>query len=407
MSLSTPNSNLPSFLATAGFDHQVRTRILFGSGVVDRLGEVVQELGGRRVLVVTDAGLVAAGHVTRVEQLLASHGCAVIRFDAVKENPSTTVVEHCRDVAAAGDVDVIVALGGGSSMDTAKGCNFLLTNGGRMEDYWGVGKATRPMLPLIAVPTTAGTGSEVQSYALIASATTHQKMACGDPKVAPRVAVLDPELTVSQPAIVTARTGMDTITHAVETAVTRRRNPVSEMYSRESFRLAVEHFPRVLQDPDNVESRGAMLLSAAWAGLAIENSMLGAAHSLANPLTMFHDVAHGQAVGMMLPHVVRFNANVPAVAGCYRLLARAAGLPACGEAEAVESIVEQHNEFLRLANMELSLEECGIPAASIKKMAGVAAQQWTAQFNPRDVSESDFGDLYRAALGPGDEGSKS
>src|SRR5207244_13592387 len=126
-------------------------------------------------------------------------------------------VEACLEVAHSAGIDAIVGLGGGSSIDTAKGCNFLLTNGGRMQDYWGVGKATRPMLPLIAVPTTAGTGSECQSYALIADEETHQKMACGDPKASARVALLDPTLTVSQPRSVTACTGMDALVHAVET----------------------------------------------------------------------------------------------------------------------------------------------------------------------------------------------
>ena len=172
-------------------------------------------------------------------------------------------------------------------MDTAKGCNFLLTNGGRMEDYWGVGKATRPMLPLIAIPTTAGTGSECQSFALITHPQTHVKMACGDPKAAARVAILDPELTLTQPPAVAAATGMDALSHAVETAVTRRRNPISQMLSREAFRLCARGLQaglRAIRD-GHCDARGDVLLGAALAGMAIENSMLGAAHAAANPLT--------------------------------------------------------------------------------------------------------------------------
>ena len=148
-------------------------------------------------------------------------------------------------------IDFLVGLGGGSSMDTAKGCNFLLTNGGRMEDYWGVGKATRPMLPLIAIPTTAGTGSECQSFALITHPQTHVKMACGDPKAAARVAILDPELTLTQPPAVAAATGMDALSHALETAVTRRRNPISQMLSREAFRLCARGLGRVFEHPED------------------------------------------------------------------------------------------------------------------------------------------------------------
>jgi alcohol dehydrogenase len=168
-----------------------------------------------------------------------------------------------------------------------------------MRDYWGVGKANKPMLPLLAVPTTAGTGSECQSFALIADEKTHQKMACGDPKAAPSVAILDPLLTLRQPRSVAACTGIDAIAHAVETAVTKKRNELSWLYSREAFRLTISNLEHVLQRPDNLESRAAMQLGAAYAGTAIENSMLGAVHSAANPRP--HTLALSMdAVGMML-----------------------------------------------------------------------------------------------------------
>ena len=168
------------------FDFQPRPRIVFGAGEVDRVGELARELGAKKILLVTDRGLVAAGHAGRVRKHLESAGLQVTVFDHAAENPTTGCVDKCLAAARAGGIDTIVGLGGGSSMDTAKGCNFLLTNGGRMQDYWGVGKATRPMLPFIAIPTTAGTGSECQSAALIVDEKTHQKMACLDPKAAAR-----------------------------------------------------------------------------------------------------------------------------------------------------------------------------------------------------------------------------
>ena len=274
----------------------------------------MREYGGTRVLLVTDGGIVAAGHVQRAEKSLATAGVHFARFDRVAENPTTEVVNDCVVVARQEQSDFLVGLGGGSSMDTAKGCNFLLTNGGRMEDYWGVGKAKRPMLPLIAIPTTAGTGSECQSFALIADPQTHLKMACGDPKAAARVAILDPELTLTQPAPLAAATGMDALSHAIETAVTRRRNPISQMLSREAFRLCARGLRRVFEHPQDVNARADVLLGAALAGMAIENSMLGAAHAAANPLTARYGVIHGHAVGLMLPAVVRFNAQDPEVA---------------------------------------------------------------------------------------------
>src|SRR5262249_38419449 len=153
------------------------------------------ELGAKKVLLVTDPGIVAAGHADRVTALLEEDGIQIARFAEVEENPGTCCVEKCVEVARVAGVDTIIGLGGGSSMDTAKGCNFIFTNGGQMKDYWGIGKARLPMLPLIAIPTTGGTGSECQSFALITDESSHQKMACGDSKAAARTAILDPRLT--------------------------------------------------------------------------------------------------------------------------------------------------------------------------------------------------------------------
>src|ERR1041385_5606227 len=219
------------------FDHQTRTRLVFGVDSVQRVGELARELGAKHVLLVTDHGLVRAGHAQHVEQFLRSTGLSVTLFDKARENPTTRCVDACLAVARDAKPETIVGLGGGSAMDTAKGCNFLLTNGGRMEDYRGIGKARKPMLPLIAIPTTAGTGSECQSAALIVDERTHQKMACLDAKAAARIAILDPGLTLSQPPQVTACAGMDAIAHALETAVANTRNALSMMYSSEAFKL--------------------------------------------------------------------------------------------------------------------------------------------------------------------------
>jgi alcohol dehydrogenase len=287
-------------------------------------------------------------------------------------------------------------------MDTAKGCNFLLTNGGRMQDYWGVGKAASPMLPLIAIPTTAGTGSECQSAALIVDEATHQKMACLDPKAAARIALLDPGLTLSQPPGVTACTGIDAIAHAVETAVSKKRNLVSAMFSREAFKLCVTSFPEVLLNPGDLETRGRMLLGAALSGLAIENSMLGAAHSAANPLTAHYGIAHGQAVGMMLPFVVRFNGADLTARQAYAELASNAQIADHSHEPdgALEALAGRLEVLLNLAGMPPSLAESGVERARIPALAEEAARQWTAAFNPRPVSKDDFVKLYEAAFEP-------
>ncbi|HAM72527.1 MAG TPA: alcohol dehydrogenase [Verrucomicrobiales bacterium] len=376
------------------FDYRPRTRVVFGAGASGRTGEFAKELGGRRVLLVTDPGIVRAGHAGRIRASLEAAGLTVVVYDFVRENPTTQDVNACLLAARQANVDLMVGLGGGSSMDTAKGCNFLLTNGGEMKDYRGVGRATKPMLPLIAIPTTAGTGSECQSAALIADEVTHQKMACLDPKAAARVAILDPELTVSQPRRVTACTGLDAIAHAVETAVTARRTTLSSMYSREAFRLCAGAFPVVLANPGNIEARGRMLLGAAMAGTAIENSMLGAAHAAANPLTARFGIIHGQAVGMMLPGVVRFNAEDHGAHAAYETLAAEAGI-----AEGVEGLVTFLAGAVRAAELPMTLGSCGVGEDAVEELAAEAATQWTAQFNPRGISAPDFATLYRTLLG--------
>lgn len=369
-----------------GFDHIPRGRVSFGCGKLDTIGGEAVALGASRVLIVTDPGIARTGAVARAVASMEAAGLFVAVFDQVRENPSTEDVERCVSSARAAGTDLIVGLGGGSSLDTAKGCNFILTNGGKMQDYWGVGKATLPMLPFIAVPTTSGTGSECQSFALIADAETHAKMACGDPKAAAALAILDPELTLTMPTAVTAHTGIDAIAHALETAVCNKRSEISSGYSLAAWRLLDQGLERVLTHPDDLEARARMQLGAAFAGAAIENSMLGIAHSCANPLTAHFGIVHGQAVGTMLPHVIEFNERDSTAAGVYASLAGMRNLP------------DRVRFHLQQSSMDLSLRSLGVNEAMIPQLAQEAATQWTAQFNPVPVTSALLEEVYRAAL---------
>ena len=373
------------------FDFRPQTHVVFGAGTLERVGELARELGGRRVLIVSDPDIDAVGYPARAAVSLEAAGLTSNVFTAVDQNPTTEHVDACLEFAKENDVDLIVGLGGGSAMDCAKGVNFVFTNGGRMQDYWGIGKAARPMLPLIAIPTTAGTGSEAQSFALIADAETHQKMACGDPKAAPAIAVLDPELTLSQPALVTALTGIDAVSHAIETWVTKKRNPISKLYSREAWRLLSANLPFVLTDPDHLDSRAGMLLGANLAGTAIENSMLGIAHSCANPLTAHFDVIHGAAVGMMLPTVIRFNTVEVEDEYAELISFDGSGRAGADLAATVESLLDQAGVPRRLAAY-------GISEKDLPDLAEEAGRQWTAQYNPRPVTAEDLLQVYREVL---------
>ncbi len=375
------------------FDYQSFTRLVFGRGKIDSLGELVCESGARRVLVVSDPGIVAAGHVQRALDVLNKENVEVILFDGVEENPTTEHVQNGLDCARQCQPDLLIGLGGGSSMDCAKGINFLYTNGGQMADYWGVGKATKAMLPMIAIPTTSGTGSECQSFALIADAATHQKMACGDKKAACRVALLDPQLTLSQPVDVTKATGMDALSHALETYVTRVRTSMSQLFSVQAWNLISSNLLQAVRCPNDVEAREAMLLGSSLAGLAIENSMLGSTHACANPLTAHYGITHGVAIGLMLPEVIRFNGDE--VSDLYAdLVPRTYKESADNPAEALALFVENLRSAVGLPE---SLIECGILKEDITRLAQEAGKQWTAGFNPRSMDESDFESVYHSA----------
>jgi alcohol dehydrogenase len=376
------------------FDLHLRTRVVFGAGSFDRLGDLAREHGFTTTLLVADAGMVALGLVARARQLLEDAGIRVVPFHAFDANPDTEMVEAGRVVAAAGVVDSIVALGGGSSMDCAKGINFVLTNGGSMRDYKGHGKASQPMTPSIGIPTTAGTGSEAQAYAIISDAETHVKMACGDDKASFRVAILDPSLTVSQPRALTAVVGFDAVSHAVESWVTSKRSPISDLFSREAWRLLDGAYERVLTTPDDLDARAAMLLGSHYAGVAIEQSMLGAAHACANPLTARYGTTHGIAIGVMLPHVVRWNGEL---AG-----ARYAGLLAAAGHDAGErpgdALSMRLTDLARAGGLPHTLASIGVARADLPALADAAAQQWTGTFNPRPFDRAAALELYERAF---------
>jgi alcohol dehydrogenase class IV len=375
------------------FDFQLRTRVVFGEGALDRLGELARELAFTRTLIVADPGIVGTGIVDRAVARLEDAGIAAFRFHEFGANPDTRMVEAGRAHAAACAIDSLVALGGGSSLDCAKGINFVLTNGGTMRDYQGFGKASRPMFPSIGVPTTAGTGSEAQSYAIVSDAETHAKMACGDPKAAFRIAILDPALTVSQPKSVTAIAGYDAISHAVESFVTARRTAISDVFARDAWRLLDGQYERVLAEPADLIARGAMLLGAHEAGMAIEQSMLGATHACANPLTAHYETAHGVAIAVMLPHVVRWNAGHAGER--YGELLRLSG--GDGRVGAGERLAARLERLARAGGLPATLRDLGVPREDLPMLATEAAAQWTGTFNPRPFDAHGAREIYDRA----------
>lgn len=377
------------------FDFHPRTRLAFGPRAISRVGLIARELGFHRTLVVADPGMRTAGHTTNVIDRLTAAGIETFPFEDFGVNPDSDMVAAGAAFAEPLNVDSIIGLGGGSSLDCAKGINFILRNGGTMADYRGYGKASTPLLPMVGIPTTAGTGSEAQSYAVIADAQTHMKMACGDPSAAMRVAILDPDLTITAPRHVTAMAGFDAIAHAVESAVTTKRNALSDTFSHQAWRLLSDAFERVILHPTDDEARGAMLLGAHFAGIAIEQSMLGAAHACANPLTARFNIAHGLALAILLPHVVRWNGVVArdryaALLGSPRRRVR--------DEDPAEVLARRLEDIAVAGHLAITLSDAGVDADAIPELADLAARQWTGTFNPRPFDARAAAEIYRAAL---------
>lgn len=363
------------------FDFRPRTRVVFGAGEFARLGEVARELGGTKCLLVADRGMLECGYAQEASRTLKARRMEVASFHDFESGPTVAMVEAGAKLAAPLGVNLIVGLGGGSSMDCAKAINFVLSNGGSIREYWGYGKAQRPMLPMIAIPTTAGTGSEAQSYTVVADPERNMKMACGDTKASFRAAILDPRLTVSQPAQLTAATGYDAISHAVETLVSTRRTALSECFSRSAWRLLNSNFEHVLRDPSDLEARGAILIGSHFGGLAVENSMLGATHACATPLSTHYDLPHGVAIALMLARVVEFNRPV---AGRYY-------------DELAPGLAERLRDLAAAAGLPMNLREAGVPKEALPRLAEEAGAQWPGRFNPRPFDVAAALEIYQAA----------
>ncbi len=382
------------------FALHLKTEVVYGPDRLTELGSLTHPFS-RNVLLVTDRGLMGTGIPQRALESLEALNIAVTLFDNAQENPTETDAEEVRDFAASAEVTGIVAIGGGSVIDTAKGANFLLTNGGKMRDYRGYGHNDDALLPLIAVPTTAGTGSEVQSYALISHDETHQKMACGASTGAPMIALLDPTLLLSAPPHVIATAGIDALTHAVESYFTKTANPFSQMFSTQAFENVYPNLRAAITNRDELEWFEGLQLGACYAGIAIEHSMLGGAHAAANPITAHFPVSHGQAVGLLMPHVVDYNAKSPKGIRPH-LHDWMSSLDIFGS-RLHGPLVEKTfhllwDELLRFLSLKTKLSELGIEESDLPGLSEEAAAQWTAQHNPVPLDRDAFLEIYRAAL---------
>jgi len=340
------------------FNFHLPTRIIFGRSVRDALPVELAGMGARTILLVTDPGLTQIGLTSQITDPLIREGLAVPTFSAITSNPTSDEVEAGAAIAREIKADTIVALGGGSPIDVAKGIALVLANGGAYADYqWGGKAITRRSRPLIAIPTTAGTGSEVSKVAVVSDPANPFKKGVLSPLMFPHVAIVDPELTRTLPVQLTAATGMDAFIHALEAFVGRRANPFTDQLARSAMRTAWTYLPRACADGEDMASREQMMLAALWGGMAMDQAGLGLIHALSGPLTTHLHLHHGLANALLLPAVLRFN--LPAIPlARQNLLKELFGLEA-GTSE--EELVVALTQFVVNLGLPTSLSQLNIP----------------------------------------------
>ncbi|MGB6117411.1 MAG: iron-containing alcohol dehydrogenase [Mesorhizobium sp.] len=374
--------------------------IVFEAGAARRLGQIAGKRLGERVLFVTDPGLRKLGLGDGAVASLEASGIAVTIFDSVEADPSRATLEKAVEAGRAAGVTGVVGFGGGSSLDVAKLVALLLGSGEDLDGAWGVAQAKGPRLPLVLVPTTAGTGSEVTPVSII-TVGEEEKRGVSSAIILPDIAVLDAELTLGLPASITAATGVDAMVHAIEAYASKNanNNPLSQMLARQALRLLGANIETVVREPGNVEARGAMLLGSMLAGQAFANSPVAAVHALAYPIGGTFHVPHGLSNALVLPQVLRFNA--PDAAHLYAEIAADAFPHLTGEEGAqgtCAAFISELESLSKRLGMQTRLREVGIGEEHLAKMASDAMkQQRLLVNNPRDVSEADALGIYRAA----------
>lgn len=382
------------------FTFNTTKSVICEPGSIKRLGTIVSAQIGNSVLLVTDPGLVKAGLLGAATDSLDQAGVHYRVFDGVVADPPVAVVEAALAEARAANIDGVIGFGGGSSMDVAKLVALLIGGGENLEDVYGVGQAKGQRLPLIQIPTTAGTGSEVTPISIITVGATEKKGVVA-PQLLPDIALLDAELTLGLPAPVTAATGIDAMVHAIEsyTSASANNNPVSRALAREALRLLGANIETAVKEGSNVQARSDMLLGAMLAGQAFANSPVAAVHALAYPIGGIFHVPHGLSNALVLPHVMRFNAS--ACADAYATLAPDAfpDLASVPKERRVDEFINRLEALSANLGLEQTLREVGIGESDLSVMAADAMKQTRLLVNnPREVSEADALEIYQAAF---------
>ncbi|EOC0095703.1 L-threonine dehydrogenase [Cronobacter dublinensis] len=371
---------------------------MIGTNSLDEALKAASEYGYRNALVVTDGMLSALGMAGQLKELLAQKGIQSVIFDGTHPNPTTENVEAGLTLLRAHRCDCVISLGGGSPHDCAKGIALVAANGGDIRDYEGVDRSRKPQLPMIAINTTAGTASEMTRFCIITDPDRHVKMAIVDKHVTPVLSVNDPALMMGMPKSLTAATGMDALTHAIEAYVSTAATPVTDACALKAITMITRALPQAVEEGDNVGAREAMAWAQFMAGMAFNNASLGYVHAMVHQLGGFYDLPHGVCNAVLLPHVQRFNSSVAA----HRLRDCAAAMGVdvrrLGDAEGADACIAAICELARQVNIPAGLRELKVREEDISQLAHNALKDACGLTNPVQASHAEIMAIYRAAM---------
>lgn len=378
------------------FSFQVPGEIVFGPGCIKKLSRVLKAKNISKVMLVSDRGLEAVGVVQKLSDLLTESGISFVSFLDIEPNPSAETVDAGYQIYKEQGFEAIVCLGGGSPMDTAKGIAVLATNGGRIQDYEGGNKVKVPTLPLFAIPTTAGTGSEVTPFAVITDKSRNYKFSIISFECVPLMAFLDPELISTLPPAVAASTGLDALTHAIEAYLSIKASPFSDAMAEKAMELIGKNIRLFVANRSDNEAAAGMLLGSTFAGIAFSWGSLGNVHAMAHPLGGYFGIAHGVANAVLLPTILEFNAL--ADKGKYRTIFNLINSGKVVDCFTPDMLAAEVKQLLHDLNIPKNLKELGVTEDLIPQMAADALKSGLNRINPRQTTLKDFEQLYLKAM---------
>lgn len=376
----------------------VAPELVFGVGSSQLAGQYAENFGVTRALIVTDPGIVDCSWVRAVEKSVEDAGIETFIFSEVSENPRDVEVMRGAEFYLENRCDCIIAVGGGSPIDCAKGIGIVTTNNSHILNFEGVDMVDVPGPPLICIPTTAGSSADVSQFAIITDTTRDVKIGIVSKAMVPDAALIDPELTSTMGAQLTAATGMDALTHAIEAYVSNANSALTDLLALDAIAQVASNLPAAIKDPENLELRGQVMLGSMEAGLAFSNAILGAVHAMAHSLGGHLDLPHGECNAILLPHVIR--ANFPFAAKRYARVALKMGVVTAGKTEEqiCDDLVQAIENLSRAAGITLSLGDMGLNRSEIPKLAEMALKDACMVTNPVELSQEDVEKIYEAAL---------